>query len=99
LEVYARVRRAIQVDGMSIQQASREFGLARKTIRKMLAHSTPPGYERKKPITRPKLGPWLGVIDPILEDDKSQPKNNATLPNDSGSGGRPSMVSAAVTPW
>ena len=34
----------------------------------------PPGYERKKPVQRPKLGPWLGVIDQILEDDKSQPK-------------------------
>jgi transposase len=63
-----------KVDGMSIRQASREFGLARKTIRKMLAHSVPPGYERKDPIRRPKLGPWVGVIDQILEDDKSQPK-------------------------
>ena len=26
VEVYARVRRAVQVDGMSIRQASREFG-------------------------------------------------------------------------
>lgn len=39
-----------------------------------MAYSTPPGYERKKPVQRPKLGPWLGVIDQILEDDKSQPK-------------------------
>ena len=49
VEVYARVRRAVQVDGMSIRQAAREFGLARKTIRKMLTYSVPPGYERKKP--------------------------------------------------
>jgi transposase len=74
VEVYARVRRAVQVDGMSIRQAAREFGLARKTIRKMLAYSVPPGYERKKPVQRPKLGPWLGVIDQILEEDKSKPK-------------------------
>ena len=39
MEVYARVRRAVQVDGMSIRQAAREFGLARKTIRKMLQHA------------------------------------------------------------
>ena len=39
VEVYARVRRAVQVDGMSIRQAAREFGLARKTIRKMLQHA------------------------------------------------------------
>src|SRR3954447_15218839 len=74
VEVYARVRRSVQVDGMSIRQAAREFGLARKTVRKMLAYSVPPGYERKKPVKRPKLGPWLGIIDQILEDDKSQPK-------------------------
>jgi transposase len=74
VEVYAGVRRAVQVDGMSIRQAAREFGLARKTIRKMLAYSVPPGYERKKPVQRPKLGPWLGVIDQILEEDKSKPK-------------------------
>ena len=74
MEVYARVRRAVQVEGMSIRQAAREFGLARKTIRKMLAYAVPPGYERKKPVKRPKLGPWLGIIDQILEDDQSQPK-------------------------
>ena len=74
MEVYARVRRAVQVDGMSMREAAREFGLARKTIRKMLAYSVPPGYERKKPVKRPKLGPWLGIIDQILEDDKAQPK-------------------------
>jgi transposase len=74
VEVYARVRRAVQVDGMSIREAAREFGLSRKTIRKMLQFSLPPGYERKKPVLRPKLGPWLGIIDQILVDDKTQPK-------------------------
>jgi transposase len=74
VEVYARVRRAVQVDGMSIRQAAREFGLSRKTIRKMLQYSLPPGYERKKPVVRPKLGPWLGIIDQILVEDQSQPK-------------------------
>jgi hypothetical protein len=74
VEVYARVRRAVQVDGMSIRQVAREFGLSRKTVRKMLQFSLPPGYERKKPVRRPKLGPWLGIIDQILMDDQSQPK-------------------------
>jgi transposase len=74
VEVYARIRRAVQVDGMSIREAAREFGLSRKTIRKMLQFSLPPGYQRKKPVARPKLGPWLGIIDQILVDDLSQPK-------------------------
>jgi hypothetical protein len=46
------------------------FGLSRKSIRKMLQFSLPPGHERKKPILRPKPGPWLGIIDQILVDDK-----------------------------
>jgi len=74
VEVYARVRRSVQVDGMSIRQAAREFGLSRKSIRKMLQFSLPPGYARKKPVPRPRLGPWLGIIDQILVDDQSQPK-------------------------
>ena len=70
-----RQRRANQADGMSQREAARAvFGLARKTIRKMLAFSIPPGYGRKKPVVKPKLGPWLGIIDQILEDDKTQPK-------------------------
>ena len=47
----------------------RVFGLHRDTVRKMLAHSVPPGYRRRKPPTRPKIGPYTGVIDRILEDD------------------------------
>ena len=50
VEVYARVRRAVQVDGMSIRQAAREFGLSRKSIRNMLQFSLPPGCARKKPL-------------------------------------------------
>jgi transposase len=34
----------------------------------------PPGYQRKKPVARPKLGTWLGIIDQILEEDEARPK-------------------------
>jgi hypothetical protein len=39
----------------------------------MLQYAVPPGYQRQQPIQRPKLGPWLGVIDAILNDDKQRP--------------------------
>jgi len=74
VELYARVRRAVRVEGWSQRQVAREFGLARKTVLKMLAYSAPRGYQRRKPVQRPKLGPWQGVIDAILEEDKSQPR-------------------------
>ena len=49
VETYLRVRRAVMVDGMSIREAARTFGLHRDTVRKMLAYSVPPGYRRQTP--------------------------------------------------
>ena len=57
------------VDGMSTREASRVFGLHRDTVHKMLAYSAPPGYRRRQPPRRPKIGPYTGVIDRILQDD------------------------------
>ena len=74
VDMYLRVRRACLVEGMSIREASRVFGLHRDTVRKMLSHPVPPGYRRKRPPHRPKLEPYTGVIDCILEDDLSAPK-------------------------
>src|ERR1039458_2523483 len=73
VEIYRRVRRAVRVEGRSQRAVARDFGLSRETIRKMLQYAVPPGYQRQQPIKRPKLGPWLGVIDAILEDDKLRP--------------------------
>jgi len=73
VEIYGRVRRAVRVEGRSQRAVAREFGLSRETVRKMLQFAVPPGYQRQQPIRRPKLGPWLGVIDAILEDDKQRP--------------------------
>ena len=59
---------------MSVREAAREFGLHRDTVRKMLQYSIPPRYRRSKPARRPKLEPYVGVIDQLLEEDKVAPK-------------------------
>ena len=74
VEMYARVRRACMVEGMSVREASRVFGLHRDTVRKMLAYSVPPGYRHQEPSRRPRLEPFTGVIDAILEADRQVPR-------------------------
>ena len=74
VDVYLRVRRAVMVEGKSLREVSREFGLHRDTVRKMLTYSVPPGYRRQTPPKRPKLELFTGVIDRILEDDLARPR-------------------------
>ena len=74
VDVYLRVRRAVMVEGMSIREASRVFGLHRDTVRKIVAYSVPPGYRRHSPPRKHKLEPFTGVIDRILEEDLRVPK-------------------------
>ena len=74
MELYVRVRRACMVEGMSTREAARVFGLHRDTVRKMLEYSVPPGYRRQSPPRRPKLDPYHGVIDRILEEDRRLPR-------------------------
>ena len=70
VELYARVRRACIVEGMSVREASRVFGLHRDTVHKMLAYSAPPGYRRQTRPRHPKMEPFTGVIDRSLEEDQ-----------------------------
>jgi len=74
VEVYAQVRRFCIAEGNSIRHAARFFGISRTTIRKILTYYEPPGYRRKDRVARPILGPYVGVIDHILESDKAMPK-------------------------
>ena len=74
VELYARVRRACHVEGLSERAAARLFGIDRKTVAKILEHSVPPGYRRSKPPVRPKLDPFIPIIDQILEADRVLPK-------------------------
>jgi transposase len=74
VELYAAVRRAVFVEGVSERRAARRFGIARKSVRKMLRFALPPGYTRSQPLHRPKLGPFVELIEQILAEDQKQPR-------------------------
>src|SRR6201984_2785294 len=64
--LYAQVRFAVQIEGLSRREAARRFGIDPRTVAKMLAFSVPPGYRRSRPAARPKLDPFTGIIDGIV---------------------------------
>ena len=66
------------VGGMSERAAAGHFGIDRKTVSKILKHSVPPGYRREGPPVRPKLDPFIPIINQILEEDKSRIKKRRT---------------------
>ena len=74
VELYAQVRYAVRIEGISQREAARRFGIDPKTVSKMMEFSVPPGYRRTKPAAKRKLGPFIGIIDKILAEDKDRPK-------------------------
>ena len=66
VELYAAVRLAVVDEGLSHHEAGRRFGIDRRTVKKMLSYAPPPGYRRSKPVRRPKLDGFSGIIDAIL---------------------------------
>jgi len=73
VELYGKVRYAVQMEGLSRREAARRFGIDPRTVAKMLSFSVPPGYRRSHPSKRPKLDPFTGIIDRILEEDQGRP--------------------------
>src|SRR3981081_815654 len=73
VELYAKVRHAVMIEGLSRREAANRFGIHRNTITKMLSFSVPPGYRRRERPASRKLGPFMAWIDAILESDRSVP--------------------------
>ena len=74
MELYAQVRLAVVDEGLSHGEAARRFGIDRRTVKKMLSYSAPPGYRRTMPVRRPKLEEFTAVIDAILSADRDVPR-------------------------
>lgn len=73
MELYLRVRLAVS-EGMKQRQAAKHFNISRDSVAKMLSYSTPPGYQRRSPIRRPKLDAFVSTIEHWLEEDLKVPR-------------------------
>ncbi|SMG26132.1 hypothetical protein SAMN02746000_03087, partial [Paracoccus sp. J56] len=56
---------------MSQREAARVFNISRDTVAKMMTFSVPPGYRRTAEVRRPKLDPFIPIIEGWLEADRS----------------------------
>ncbi len=68
------VRRAVLVEGLSKREACRRFGIHWETLGRMLAYSSPPGYQRVARADRPVIGPWLGRLADLIEANRFLPR-------------------------
>ncbi|MGA1685498.1 MAG: IS21 family transposase [Gemmobacter sp.] len=73
VETIAKIRRLHLGEGRSIKAISRDLGLSRKVVRKVLrSGATEFRYERtRQPL--PKLGPWQAELDRLLEENAGRP--------------------------
>ncbi|MEM9431839.1 MAG: IS21 family transposase [Pseudomonadota bacterium] len=62
--------------GLGHRAAALRFGIDRGTVAKTIAHPTPPGYQRKVPVRRPKLADHETFIEQILDDDENAPRKH-----------------------
>jgi hypothetical protein len=97
VELYARVRYAVQIEGLSERAAARRFGIDPRTVAKMMRFSVPPGYRRTKSPVKPKLGAFIAIIDGILAADKVGRRSSSTRPSASLSGSGTSTASRAAS--
>ena len=73
MQLWNEVRRAVLVDGLSQTQACQLFKIHSDTLKRILAHSEPPGYQRSKACEKPKIAPFIAIIEEILENDRNVP--------------------------
>lgn len=73
MELYLEVRLAVS-EGMSRRQAAKHFNISRDSVAKVVSYSTPPGYQRRSPILRPKLDGVVSTIEYWLEEDLKVPR-------------------------
>ena len=77
MEPYATVRQLVFLDGLNRREVALRLGISRDTVSKMCRYAAPPGYVRTQPVSFPKLGPLIGVIDAILDADTRRRRSSS----------------------
>jgi transposase len=104
MELWTEIRRRVLTGELSKRQASAEYGLNYRTVCKIAEQPEPPPFRAVQPRAKPVLGPFLAIIQQILEaDGHAPPKQRHTarriferLRDEHGYSGCSSIVREAV---
>jgi transposase len=107
MEFWTEVRRQVLTKELSQRAAMKKYGLGWHTLKKILTHAEPSGYQQSKVRPKRKLEPFLAVIHQILEDDRHAPKKQRhtarrifeRLRQEHGYPGGLTVVKDAVRDW
>ncbi len=73
MQQWSEVRRRVRTGELSLRQAAVEYGLNFRTVRKIVQQPEPPSFRKPAPRAKPVLGPFLSIIQQILDDDRHAP--------------------------
>ena len=73
MELWSEIRRRVVTGELSLRQACSEYGLNFRTVRKIVRHSEPPPFHAPPPRAKPVLGPFLAIVQQIIDDDRHAP--------------------------
>jgi transposase len=104
MELWSEIRRRIRAGEISMRQACSEYHLNFRTIRKIVRQPEPVPFRAPPPRAQPVLGPFLAILQGIVDDDRhAPPKQRHTarriyerLRDEHGYPGCPSIVRDAV---
>ena len=74
MEKWTKIRLDVLQGDVSKREILRREGIHWDTLKKILTHPEPPGYQMKLPRPKPKIGPYLERIAQIIDEDKYYPK-------------------------
>jgi transposase len=105
--MWSEIRRRVLTGELTKRAACRAYDLHWETLEKILTHVEPPGYRRTKPCRKPKIEPFLPIIQEMLESDRQAPRKQRhtaqriweRLRDEHQFPGKPTIVKDAVRAW
>ena len=73
MELWTEIRRRVVSGELSKRQASAQYRLNYRTVCKIVEQPEPTPYHAAQPRARPVLGPFLAILQQILDDDRQAP--------------------------